>query len=121
MSGRKRQVPGQRVRPLPILWRAEYPPHALGVFPFEGPFGRKHNFRIGEKLRMADLATLDHFETMTRLGAGNPEDPAKAKIKEMVEIHVGFVKKDDLLSRVTMRFFSSAGPLNISSVCGFPG
>ena len=75
-----------------------HPAHALGVFALEGPLGREHDFLVGEDLRIAALAAFDYLETMTRLGAGDPENPAHEEIKEVVEIYVGFVKENDLAS-----------------------
>src|SRR5690606_7125722 len=76
--------------------QSAHPAHALRVFTLEGTGGREHDLLVGEDLRIADLAAFDDLETMARLGAGNPENSTKEQIKKVIEIHVGFVEKDDL-------------------------
>ena len=93
------------------LDQSAHSPHALRVFSFVGLFAREHDFLVGQNLWIGGLAALDDLEAVARLGAGDPEDTPQEEVVEVVEVHVGLVKDNNLAGLHSRTDLS--GPLGI--------
>ena len=70
--------------------------HPLRVLSLKSSLTGEDHLLIGKDLRVGRGPTLHDGEEMRAFGARDPEDAPQEELKEVIEIHVGFIKDNDL-------------------------
>ena len=78
------------------LYEGANPAHPLRVLPLKSSLTGEDHLLIGKDLRVGRGPALHDGEEMRAFGARDPEDAPQEELKEVIEIHVGFIKDNDL-------------------------